>query len=62
MATQTKTQFKVGGNEEIQEFKMKAEILDELVELIEDKYLGSLMCVSEKEKNIQLKKAKPLLR
>jgi len=36
--------------------------LDELVELIEDRYLGYLMKLTEKEKNIPLKKAKKLLR
>ncbi len=46
----------------MREFQMKAEILDELVELIEDKYLGSLMRLTEKEKNIPLKKARQLLR
>lgn len=56
-----KIQSKINGNEKIREFKMKADILDELVELIEDKYLGSLMRFTEKEKNISLKKAKPLL-
>ncbi|MEK7181005.1 MAG: hypothetical protein AAB738_01555 [Patescibacteria group bacterium] len=44
------------------ELLVKAEILDELVELIEDKYLGFLMRSTEKEKNISLKKVRPLLR
>jgi len=32
--------------------------LDELVEFIEDKYLGYLMQATEKEKNISLSRAK----
>ncbi len=47
---------------ELEELKIKASILDELVELIEDRYLGYLMKLAEKEKNIPLKKAKKLLR
>jgi len=46
----------------LEELKIKASILDELVELIEDRYLGYLMKLAEKEKNIPLKKAKKLLR
>jgi hypothetical protein len=46
----------------LEELKVKASILDELVELIEDRYLGYLMKLTEKEKNIPLKKAKKLLR
>ena len=46
----------------LEELKIKASILDELVELIEDRYLGYLMKLTEKEKNISLKKAKKLLR
>jgi hypothetical protein len=42
----------------LEELKIKASILDELVELIEDRYLGYLMKLTEKEKNIPLKKAK----
>ena len=40
----------------------KAAILDELLELIEDKYFGYIMGSTEKEKNIPLSKAKKLLR
>ena len=40
----------------------KAAILDELLEIIEDKYFGHLMSPSEKEKNISLSKAQKLLR
>jgi len=35
--------------------------LDELEELIEEKMIGCLMKISEKEKNIPLSKAKKLL-
>lgn len=44
------------------ELRAKAEILDELVELIEDKYLGFLMRSTEKEKNISLERAQRVLR
>lgn len=47
---------------EIERLETKAAILDELVEFIEDKYLGLLMQATEKEKNIPLVKAKKLLR
>ena len=46
----------------LEELKIKASILDELVELIEDRYLGYLMKQTEKEENISFKKAKKLLR
>jgi hypothetical protein len=44
----------------IEELKIKANIFDELIELIEDRYFGYLMKLAEKEKNIPLKKAKKL--
>jgi len=47
---------------ETQKLKIKASILDELIELIEDRYFGYLMKLAEKEINIPLKKAKRLLR
>jgi hypothetical protein len=53
---------KESAKKKIEELKVKASILDELVELIEDRYLGYLMKLTEKEKNIPLKKAKKLLR
>ena len=46
---------------EIQKLQTKAAILDELLEFIEDKYLGYLMGETEKENNIQLQKAKKIL-
>jgi len=46
----------------LEELKIKASILDELVELIEDRYFGYLMKLAEKEKNIPSKKAKKFLR
>jgi len=55
-----KTKSKI--EKEQKELLVKAEILDELVELIEDKYLGFLMRSTEKEKNISLKRAQQLLR
>lgn len=45
---------------EIKELKVKASILDELIDLIEDRYFGYLMKLAEKEKNIPLKKQKSL--
>lgn len=42
------------------DFRAKAAILDELVELIEEKLLGYLMKAVEKEKNIPLSKAKKI--
>jgi hypothetical protein len=53
---------KESAKRKLEELKVKASILDELVELIEDRYLGYLMKLTEKEKNIPLKKAKKLLR
>lgn len=47
--------------EEIEQLQTKAAILDDLVELIEDKYLGHLMRITEKEANFSLKKAKTML-
>lgn len=47
---------------DITALRTKAAILDELVEFIEDKYLGYLMSATEKEKNFSLAKAKKLLR
>jgi len=43
------------------ELRMKADLLDELMMLIEEKLFGYLMKTSEKEKNIPLLKAKKLL-
>jgi hypothetical protein len=51
-----------GYKEDREEIKIRADILDELIELIEDRYLGYLMKLTEKEKNIPLKKAKKLIR
>jgi hypothetical protein len=66
MGNQTITSKNEFLQEKLEELKIKASILDELVELlvelIEDRYLGYLMKLTEKEKNISLKKAKKLLR
>jgi len=62
MGNQTITSKNEFLQEKLEELKIKASILDELVELIEDRYLGYLMKLAEKEKNISLKKAKKLLR
>ena len=43
------------------ELRMKADLLDELMMLTEEKLFGYLMKTSEKEKNIPLLKAKKLL-
>ncbi len=61
MSTATKTQNKVF-NKGLEELKIKASILDELVEFIEDRYLGYLMYQAENEPSVPLKKAKKLLR
>ncbi len=58
----TSTSKKEAIKKGLEELKIKASILDELVELIEDRYLGYLMKLVEKEKNIPLKKARKLLR
>ena len=47
---------------EIERLQTKAAILDDLMEFIENKYLGQLMSITEKEPNISLKKAKANLR
>ena len=54
------TTIKTKGGPEL-ELRIKADLLDELMELIEEKLLGYLMTTSEKEKNIPLLKAKKLL-
>lgn len=46
----------------IKQLKRKAAFWDEFVEFMEDKIFGSLMELTEKEKNIPLLKAKKLLR
>lgn len=42
--------------------RTKAAILDDLLDFIEDKYLGFLMSATEKEDNIPLAKAKKMLK
>ena len=61
MLTSTKEK-KITNKEEIEQLQTKAAILDDLVEFIEDKYLGHLMRIVEKEPNISLKKARTMLR
>ncbi|KKR47540.1 MAG: hypothetical protein UT90_C0006G0056 [Parcubacteria group bacterium GW2011_GWA1_40_21] len=61
MLTTTKEK-KITNKEEIEQLQTKAAILDDLVEFIEDKYLGHLMRIVEKEPNISLKKARTMLR
>lgn len=48
--------------EQIEKLKIKAFIFDKITDLIEDQYLGYLMKLTIKEKNIPLKKAKKLLK
>ncbi len=67
MATITipKKELKITGElraGEIKGLRIKAVILDELLEFIEDKYFGYLMEVAEKEPAIPLSKAKRLMR
>ena len=47
---------------DIEQLKKKAAFWDEFMEFMEDKFFGSLMELTEKEKNISLPKAKKLLR
>ena len=61
MLTSTKEK-KITNKEEIEQLQTKAAILDDFVEFIEDKYLGHLMRIVEKEPNISLKKARTMLR
>ncbi|MBI2637617.1 MAG: hypothetical protein HYW88_01830 [Candidatus Sungbacteria bacterium] len=61
MTTITRTQLKTRRVSELEHLRAKAALLDDLVELIEDKYLGYLMKITENEKNISLLKAKKLL-
>ncbi len=46
----------------IEQLRKKAAFWDEFVEFMEDKFFGSLMESTEKEKNIPLSKAKKMLR
>ncbi|MEK7157692.1 MAG: hypothetical protein AAB688_01285 [Patescibacteria group bacterium] len=59
MSTTTKEKI---NKEEIEQLQTKAAILDDLMEFIEDKQLGYLMRIAEKEPNISIKKAKTMLR
>lgn len=61
-AMATKTFTKAKKSHEFEKLRTKAAILDELMELIEDKYLGYLMKTTEKEKNVPLSRTKKLLR
>ncbi|MBI5220909.1 MAG: hypothetical protein HY978_03720 [Candidatus Liptonbacteria bacterium] len=45
-----------------EQFRIKAGLLDEILELIEDRYLGQLMRQAEKEKNVPLCRAASKLR
>jgi hypothetical protein len=53
---------KIRNNSEITTLRTKAAILDDLVEFIENKYLGYMMSATEKGKNISLAKVKKMLR
>lgn len=59
MTTATKEKI---NKEEIEKLQTKAAILDDLIEFIEDKQLGYLMRIAEKEPNISAKKARTMLR
>lgn len=59
MAT-TQVSIKTKKSDEL-DFRAKAAILDELLELIEEKLFGYLTKASEKEKNIPLSKARKFL-
>lgn len=45
----------------IEQLQVKAALFDEILEFIEDKYLGHLMKSTEKERNLPLAKAKKIL-
>lgn len=55
------TIVKVEKRSELKKLRVKAAILDELIDLIEEKYLGHLMVTTEKEKSISLSRAEKLL-
>lgn len=57
----TQTTIKNRGDDGELELRAKAAILNELMELIEEKLLGYLMKATEKGKNIPLSKAKKIL-
>ncbi len=59
MITKNNSKIKI---DKIEELKVKSAILDELTDLIEEKYFGYLMKLTKKEPNIPLKKAKKLLK
>ena len=59
MATASKQKIK---KEKFYELKAKAALLDELLELIEEKHFGHAMAAVENERNIPLTRAKKLLR
>ena len=46
----------------LEDLKNKASIFEEILSMVEDKYLGYLMKKTEKEKNVSLSQAKKLLR
>ena len=46
----------------MEKFKIKANILDEILEFIEDRYFGYAMKFTEEESNIPLTKSKKLMR
>lgn len=47
---------------EIQKLQLKAALLDDLLELIEDKCFGQLMSLAERDRTVSLRQAKKLLR
>lgn len=57
----TVTLPKIKKDSKFEAIRTKAAIFDELVELIEEKYFGYLMSITDKEKNIPLSIAKKLL-
>ena len=61
MLTATREKKEIN-KKEIERLQTKTAILDDLMEFIEDKYLGQLMSITEKEPNISLKKTKRNLR
>lgn len=58
----TKGAIKIRRGSELERLKTKAAILDELIEFIDDRYLGYLMQGVEGEKNIPLVTAKKIIR
>lgn len=61
MRTRVKTKILNTKLNKHSELEMKAAFFDEIIKMMEDKTLGYMMSVTEKEKNISAKEADELL-